>query len=41
MKNFYNINYDLDNLWEYENGTIITDTNTDHDGINDCVEFTY
>ena len=25
----------LDNLWEYENGTMINDADINHDGIND------
>jgi len=31
----------LDNLWEYENGTMINDNDTDHDGIDDGAEFKY
>lgn len=31
----------LDNLWEYENGTMITDADTDHDGIKDGAELHY
>jgi len=31
----------LDNLWEYENGTMINDNDTDHDGIDDGAEFEY
>ena len=31
----------LDNLWEYENGTMITDADTDHNGINDGEEYKY
>ena len=31
----------LSNLWEYENGTAITDPDTDHDGINDGDEYHY
>ena len=31
----------LDNLWEYKNGTMINDADTDHDGITDGAEFEY